>query len=426
MQAETSGTIASLQVQENQTIEPGDIIATLDKSALETEVSLAQNQIQQGKLQQQQLNAQISAVQRQILAEQERINDGISEAELELSKTRRDYQDRLITSSAQVEEAQANYGLAQAELAQARAELKSAIATLESQIAAMTSAKSKSDRHQTIAVTGALSQDLLDESALDYQQLKQQVEAQKATVQRYQSAITRQQQGIAAAKARLNNMEAALDPSNAEVEIARKRISQFQASGKATIAILNREREALKQQTIDVQKQLERHQRQLHQLLVNRDRTIIKAPVGGTLFQLNLHNSGQNVQTGTEIAKIAPEHTTLWAKAYVKPQDINQVTVGQPAQVRISACPYPDYGVLPGTVTKISPDVVPVRDNTSANAIDAQGLYEVTIKPESSMLKQGNARCILQLGMEGRADILAKEETVLRFLFRKARLIVDP
>ena len=296
--------------------------------------------------------------------------------------------------------------------------MRSAQANLESQKTAMKSAKSKLERYQTIAASGALSQDLLDEAALDYQQLTQQVQAQKATVQGYQSAIARQQEVISAAKARLNNMGAALNPSNAEVEIAQKRISQFQASGKVTIASLNREQEALKQQAIDVQKELERDLRQLQQAQINRDRTIIKAPTSGSLFQLNLRNSGQNVQAGTEIAQIAPKNTSLLAKAYVNPQDINQVSKGQAAQLRISACPYPDYGVLKGTVTQVSPDAIQVQEN-------AQSLYEVTIEPKSLTLRQENAQCDLQLGMEGRVDILAKEETVLKFLLRKARLILD-
>lgn len=425
VQAETSGTIVSLQARENQAIKKGDVIATIDNSALETEVGLLQNQIQQGKLQQQQLFAQISAIERQIIAERERIQNEIAEAELELNRTRRDHRDRMITTSAQVEEARANYGLARAELAQAQAELQSVRATLESQKAAMESAKSKLDRYRAIAASGALSKDLLDEAALNYQQLRQQVEAQKATVLGHQGTISRQQQAIVAAQARLNNMGAGLNPSNAEVEIARKRISQFQASGEVTIAALNREQEALKQQAIDIQKQLERHQKQLRQASSDRDRTVIKAPTNGTLFQLNLHNPGQNVQAGTEIARIASENASLQAKAYVNPQDINQVIVGQPARLKISACPYPDYGVLKGTVTQISPDAISVRDNTSGNAIGDRGLYEVTIEPESSTLKQGNARCDLQLGMEGRADLLGKEETVLKFLLRKARLIVD-
>ena len=57
----------------------------------------------------------------------------------------------------------------------------------------------------------------------------------------------------------------------------------------------------------------------------------------------------------------------------------------------------------------------------------AQGVaaYQVKLKPDSLTLSQGTNHCTLQLGMEGRADIIAKEETVLKFLLRKARLVID-
>ena len=426
VQAETPGTIVSIQAQENQTIKQGDVLATIDNSSLETETNLLQNQIQQAELQLQQIAAQRSALNRQILAETERINNSVAEAEAELNRTRRNFRDRKITSSAQVQEAQANLKLAQVELEQAQAELKSAQATLESQIVALRSAKSKRDRYQTIAETGALSQDRLEETKLAYLQQEQEVRSQQAAVERSQSAISRQKQAIAAAQARLNTAVASLNPSDAEIAIAQKRITQAQASGEATLATLNREREVLKQQAIDTQKQLERYNRQLEQAFINSDRTIIKAPTSGTIFQLNLRNSGQNVQPGTEIAKIAPENSSLLAKAYVNPQDINQITIGQPAQLRISACPYPDYGTLKGKVTQVSPDAIPTQGNPAPdNTANSQGLYEVTIQPESLTLSQGNNKCALQLGMEGKADIIAKEETVLKFLLRKAKLIGD-
>ncbi len=51
--------------------------------------------------------------------------------------------------------------------------------------------------------------------------------------------------------------------------------------------------------------------------------------------------------------------------------------------------------------------------------------YEVTIEPDSLSLGKGDRQCTLQLGMEGRADIITREETVLKFLLRKARLLTD-
>ena len=49
----------------------------------------------------------------------------------------------------------------------------------------------------------------------------------------------------------------------------------------------------------------------------------------------------------------------------------------------------------------------------------------MTIKPETLVLGKGKNLCHIQLGMEGRVDIVSREETVLKFFLRKARLIAD-
>ncbi|HBL13917.1 MAG TPA: HlyD family secretion protein, partial [Cyanobacteria bacterium UBA11162] len=59
------------------------------------------------------------------------------------------------------------------------------------------------------------------------------------------------------------------------------------------------------------------------------------------------------------------------------------------------------------------------------NVSGTPSFYEVTIQPERLSLGDGTRQCLIQLGMEGRADIISREETVLQFLLRKARLITD-
>jgi multidrug efflux pump subunit AcrA (membrane-fusion protein) len=49
----------------------------------------------------------------------------------------------------------------------------------------------------------------------------------------------------------------------------------------------------------------------------------------------------------------------------------------------------------------------------------------VTIEPDTLMLKNGVKKCQIRSGMEGRAEIISKEETVLQFVLRKARLFVN-
>jgi multidrug efflux pump subunit AcrA (membrane-fusion protein) len=168
----------------------------------------------------------------------------------------------------------------------------------------------------------------------------------------------------------------------------------------------------------------------LQQVESDLQKSLVKAPVDGIVLKLNLRNPGQFVRSGEEIAQIAPSQTKFVVRAMVAAEDISKVKTGQPTQLRLSSCPYPDYGVLPGKVTAIAPDAIsPPSSSTKtvanqpANPITS--LYEVSIEPDRLTFGQGQHQCALKLGMEGRVDILTKQETVLQFLLRRARLIAD-
>lgn len=163
---------------------------------------------------------------------------------------------------------------------------------------------------------------------------------------------------------------------------------------------------------------------------VQEPQRIIHSNVKGTIQQLNLY-PGQSVQRGDTIAQIVPDETSLLVKAYVAVQDINQVKIGQSAQMRISACPYPDYGTLQGTVTTISPDVRGVQSESINGEQEhpiGSASYEVTIQPKTHLLGQAkslSSLCTLRAGMEGSIDIVSTEETVLQFVLKKARLFTN-
>ncbi len=429
VEAETEGTIIDIRAKENQAVKKGEAIAVIDNSRLATRRSQLENTIQQTNLQLRQIQAQIISQNNRISAETERINRAVASAQSQLHLRYREYQDRQITTNAQVTEAQANLGLAQEELNQAQTDLTSAQAKFRSAEISLTSALSRQNRYQQIAASGALSQNQLEEAQLTVQQRQQDVVAQQAAIERQQREIARRRQAIAAARARLRNVQAALNPSNAEVAIATENIAQEQATGKATLASLKREKEALIQQDLEVQNQLKRYTSELQQLEKDLQQTTIKAPADGVLFKLKLKNPGQIVLPGEEIAHIAPSDTSLSIQALVPAQEISNLEIGQTAQAKISACPYPDYGTLKGVVTNISPDAsIPQAESSSsstAGQVLGANFYEVIIEPESLALKKHNKECSLQLGMGGVADIITKEETVLRFMLRKARLLTD-
>jgi multidrug efflux pump subunit AcrA (membrane-fusion protein) len=123
----------------------------------------------------------------------------------------------------------------------------------------------------------------------------------------------------------------------------------------------------------------------------------------------------------------------LQLKVSISPNQINQLKVGQSAQVRISGCPYTDYGILNGTVEQVAAMPIQPPMNSATPAISNHPspsnmgvpAYEVTITPQHQVLGKGEQQCLLRVGMDGSADIASREETVLQFLLRKARLIAD-
>ena len=126
---------------------------------------------------------------------------------------------------------------------------------------------------------------------------------------------------------------------------------------------------------------------------------------------------------GDAIAQVAPRNASLVVKARVAEPDISKVKPGQQVQMRVSACPYPDYGTLRGVVQAVAPDAIPAA-SAGLGAI-APSIYEVTIQPDNEFVSTGDRVCRLQPGMEGAADIISRSETVLQFILRKARLLTD-
>jgi multidrug efflux pump subunit AcrA (membrane-fusion protein) len=98
------------------------------------------------------------------------------------------------------------------------------------------------------------------------------------------------------------------------------------------------------------------------------------------------------------------------------------VEVGQKVNMRVSAFPYPDYGTINGRVESIAADIT--NPANAPNPEAAQPFFEVTIIPDQLFLKD-NPRNALDSGMDITADIVVREDTVLQFVLRKARLLTD-
>ncbi|MEH1834176.1 MAG: HlyD family efflux transporter periplasmic adaptor subunit [Nostoc sp.] len=432
VQAATEGQVMQIYVKENQTLRKGDTIATIDDSRLQTKKNELQTNIQQARLQLIQTVPQINAINSQIRAENDRTNRTIASAKAELQGRDRDHQDKKITTITELQEASANVKMAQEELYAGEAQLQSALANLYATEAALGAATSKQNRYESAARQGALSRDQVEEVQLAVKQQQQAVQAQKATYKAQEKTNERLKQAVNGAIAKRDRAIAALNPSNADVAIATEHISQEKASGEVNKATLERERQTLIKEKIETEKQLERQENELKQVEIDLKQTTITATADGIISKLNLRNPGQTLRAGEEVVQIVPAHAPLVIKAAVGSEEKGKIKIGQKVQMRVSACPYPDYGTLKGEVKAISPDAISSQKNdanadtnSTPKATAVGAFYEVTIQPEKLTLGRTSKKCQIQLGMDGRVDIITREETVLQFLLRMARLITD-
>jgi HlyD family secretion protein len=371
VQSEQDGKVASIAVKANQKVQKGEIIAYLDTATLENQQQQLQNNLQQNQIQLDRLEEQINLLDTQITSEEQALNREVTVAQTEINRTQQEFQQQTITAQANLAEAQAALKLAQSEM----------------------------KRYQQLVNTGAISQLQLEEK---------------------QTAVT-------AAEAQIARMQAVLNPSNASVAIANERANQEQAKRQATLATFNREQSSLKQSYAEIQAQILREQKELQQINRQLENSIIRATNDGIILQLNLRNPNQIVSSGDTIAQIVPENPQLAIASTVATQDIDRVELGQTAKMRIDACPYSDYGILDGTVTGVSPDaIVTTQSDRSFSAANLNSSYfEVTLKPETNILSSKTLQCQLKPGMKAEVNIIAREETLLKFILRKARLFTN-
>ncbi|VEP13291.1 HlyD family secretion protein [Hyella patelloides LEGE 07179] len=372
VQSSQDGKVASIEVSNNQKVQKGDVIAYLDRANLENQQQQLKNNLQQQQIQANRLEEQINLLDTQIASEEQALDREIMVAQTEISLSQQEFQQLTTTAQANLAEAQATLKLAESEMA----------------------------RFQQLATTGAISQ--------------LQLEEKQTAVQVAQAQITR--------------MQVVLNPSIAPIAIAKERANREKARREATLANLKREQAALKQRRAETEAQILREQKELKQIERQLENSIIRATNDGTILQLNLRNPNQIVRSGDTIAQIAPGNNNLSIKTAVATQDIDKVELGQTAKMRIDACPYSDYGILNGTVNAISPDAILSKvsgDASNSVITNANSHFEVTIQPETNILSHSTLKCQLKPGMRAQVNIIARKETLLRFVLRKARLLTN-
>jgi HlyD family secretion protein len=138
------------------------------------------------------------------------------------------------------------------------------------------------------------------------------------------------------------------------------------------------------------------------------DRTVVRAPLDGTVMEMAVHTIGGVVSPGATIMEVVPSADRLTIEAKVEIKDIDHVHAGLPAEVRLTTYSQRDTPTVDGRVNWVSADRV-------EDAKAGVAYYSARIEADRAQLAAlPNVR--LYPGMPVEVMILGSERTALDYL----------
>jgi HlyD family secretion protein len=140
-------------------------------------------------------------------------------------------------------------------------------------------------------------------------------------------------------------------------------------------------------------------------------RTDIRAPSPGYVHQLNVHTVGGVISPAEPVMLIVPTNDTLDLEAKVQPQDIDQLAIGQPANIRIHASNSRTTPELKGSVSRISADV-------SREQQTGAPYYTIRVAIPKEEAKRLDGHVKLMAGMQAEVFVEVNHRTPFEYLIK--------
>ena len=141
------------------------------------------------------------------------------------------------------------------------------------------------------------------------------------------------------------------------------------------------------------------------------DRTTIRSPERGIIVDLQVHTLGSVVNSGQTLLDLVPEQDAFTVEAKLMTQDINEVYLGQKADIRFSAFNAKITKVIEGEVINVSADRL-------LNKRDDSPYYMVRLRVTDNGLKDLTDGMELKPGMPAEVMIRRGERTLFSYLLK--------
>jgi HlyD family secretion protein len=138
-------------------------------------------------------------------------------------------------------------------------------------------------------------------------------------------------------------------------------------------------------------------------------RQVVAAPTAGEVIDLKFTSPGSVIRPGEPIADIVPVDARLLLEAHIRPEDINNVRLGQRARIRFTAFKYRNTMLAEGTVTYVSGDRLIERATNLP-------YYSVMIAADAESMHEMPPDFKIQAGMPAEVYIEGATQTPFQYL----------
>jgi len=368
VQHSTGGIVASLLIQEGQYVTAGETVVTLDPVVPQANVATVSKALVQLYAREARLLAELN--DQKSVQVPAAIHDRLSGAPLEqaMATERRLFEDRRASRSGQ------------------KARLREQIVQQKEQIAGYdVQQKSKADEIRLINV--------------ELQGVRQLYDKGLTTLNRI-NTLERNATRLEGERGQLISAIASSRGRISEIELQLLQVDQsMRAEAAAELRDVQNKQSELVEQEIKARDQL----RQVE----------IKAPISGAVHRLAIHTVGGVISPAEVLMEIVPQSGDLIVEAKIAPQDIDQVHVGQAANLRLSAFNRNTTPELSGAVTRVSADL-------ETDQKSGAGFYRVGIAiPENERSRLAHLELVP--GMPVESFIQTGQRTVLSYLTKPVR-----
>jgi membrane fusion protein, multidrug efflux system len=324
------GTVTQVLVNDNQQVQPGQLLVKLDPKDYENKVQQAQAALESARRQANAAQANIALASQTTGGKTAQAQGDVSTAQAAITTAQaavREAQVGIPAAQASVQEAQAGIPLAQAQVAQADANLEQAQADY--------------NRYNSLYRQGAVAGQQLDKARATYAVAQAQKSSALQGVQQAQARLAAAKVGVAKAQSQLAQAQEGIVSARAKLAASRGGLQQATASGQQTT--VNRSQYAAAQSAI-VQSQAALKDAQLQLSYVN-----ITATSAGRIGRKNVE-VGNQIQAGTPLMAVVDNN--YWVVANFKETQLDKMQPKQSVEVKLDAFPSHPFK---GYVDSVSP-----------------------------------------------------------------------